>query len=328
MMTRRTLLPMFAAAGFLACIPAAAMAQGAYPNKPIRAIVPFSPGGGTDTLARMVFKELAESLGRPIVIENKPGAGGVIGWAEVARAPADGYTIGLGASTLPPLAEMYDSLPFDPKTAFEFVAPLATVPNVLVASSALPVNNLADLRAYGQKKGPLAYGTPGIGTPQHLAGALFARTVGLKLEHVPYRGTSNAISDVLGDHIPLAFVGLPQALQYSSGNRLKLLGVATSKRSALALDVPTLAEGGLRGYESNYWWDIIVPKGTPPAVLQKLYDATEAVLKSAGMQKALHDAGYEEMLMPRADYLVLLRQEDRKLTQIIRDNNIKLQGSK
>jgi len=328
MKTRRTLLSMLTAAGVLAGIPAAVMAQGAYPNKPIRAIVPFSPGGGTDTLARLVFKELADRLGRTIVIENKPGAGGVIGWAEVARAPADGYTIGLGASTLPPLAEMYDSLPFDPKTAFEFVVPLATVPNVLVASPALPVNNLADLRAYGQKKGPLAYGTPGIGTPQHLAGALFARTAALRLEHVPYRGTSNAISDVLGDHIPLAFVGLPQALQYSSGNRMKLLGVATAKRSTLAPDVPTLAEGGLRGYESNYWWDIIVPKGTPPAVLQKLYDATEAILKSASMQKTLHDAGYEEMLMPRKDYLELLRKEDLKLTQIIRDNSIKLQGPK
>jgi len=133
---------------------------------------------------------------------------------------------------------------------------------------------------------------------------------------------------VLGDHIPLAFVGLPQALQYSNGKRIKLLGVATSKRSALAPDVPTLAEGGLRGYESNYWWDVIVPKGTPPAIVQKLYDATEAVLKSAPMQKTLHDAGYEEMLMQRKDYLELLRQEDRKLTQIIRDNNIKLQGSK
>ncbi|WP_181360482.1 tripartite tricarboxylate transporter substrate binding protein [Variovorax sp. WS11] len=328
MKNKRALLCAFAAAGFLASIPTALMAQGAYPSKPIRAIVPFSPGGGTDTLARMVFKELSENLGRPIVIDNKPGAGGAIGWAEVARAPADGYTIGLGASTLPPLGEMYDSLPFDPKTAFEFVAPLATVPNVLVASAALPINNLADLRAYGRKTGPLAYGTPGVGTPQHLAGALFARTAGLELRHVPYRGTSNAMTDVLGDHIPLAFVGLPLALQYASGNRIKLLGVATSKRSVLAPDVPTLAEGGLQGYESNYWWDIIAPKGTPPAVLQKLYDATEAVLKRASTQKTLHDAGYEEMLMPRKDYLELLRQEDRKLTQIIRDNNIKLQGSK
>src|SRR5438445_2450117 len=133
MTTKRTVLSMLAAAGFLASIPTAVKAQGAYPNKLIRAIVPFSPGGGTDTLARMVFKELADTLGRPIVIENKPGAGGVIGWAEVARAPADGYTIGLCANTLPPLGEMYDSLRFDPKTAFEFVAPLATVPNVLVA---------------------------------------------------------------------------------------------------------------------------------------------------------------------------------------------------
>ena len=328
MKTERILLSVFAAAGLLASIPTAAMAQGTYPDKAIRAIVPFSPGGGTDTLARMVFKELAENLGRTIVIENKPGAGGVLGWAEVARAPADGYTIGMGANTPPPLGEMYDSLPFDPKTAFEFVAPLATVPTVLVASSALPVNNVADLRAYGHKTGPLPYGTPGIGTPQHLAGALLARTAGIELKHIPYRGTSNAITDVLGDHIPLAFVGLPQALQYSAGNRLKLIGVATSKRSTLAPDVPTLAEGGLQGYESNYWWDIIVPRGTPPAVVQKLYDATEAVLKSPSLKKALHDAGYEEMLMPRKDYLELLRQEDRKLTQIIRDNGIKLQSSK
>ena len=326
MKTRRTVLSMLAATALLTGAPTALMAQGAYPGKPIRAIVPFSPGGGTDTLARLVFKELSETLGRPIVIENKPGAGGIIGWAEVARAPADGYTIGVGANTLPPLAEMYDSVPFDPRTAFEFVAPLATVPNVLVASAALPVHNLAELRAYGAKSGPMGYGTPGVGTPQHFAGILFARAAGLELKHIPYRGTSNAINDVLGDHLPLAFVGLPLALQYSSSNRIKLIGVATSKRSVLAPDVPTLAEGGARGYESNYWWDIIVPKGTPPAIVQKLYDATETVLKSASLQKALRDTGYEEMLMPRKDYLELLRQEDRKLTQIIRENDIKLQS--
>lgn len=324
---RRILLSTFAAAGLLACIPAAAMAQDAYPSKPIRAIVPFSPGGATDTLARIVFKGLSEQLGRPIVIDNKPGAGGVIGWHALAGAPADGYTIGLGANTLPPLGEMYDALPFDPKTSFEFVTPLATVPNVLVVSSALPINNISDLLAYGRKTGPLGYGTPGIGTPQHLAGAQLARATGLELKHIAYRGTSNAMADVLGGHIPLAIVGLPLALQYASSKRIKLLGVATSKRSVLAPNVPTLAEGGLRGYESNYWWDIIVPKGAPPAVLQKLYDATEAVLKSASMQKTLHDAGYEEMLMSRKDYLEVLHQEDRKLTQIIRDNKIKLQGA-
>lgn len=325
---RRVLLSTLAATGLLACLPIAAMAQAPYPSKPIRAIVPFSPGGGTDTLARMVFKELAEHLGQPIVIDNKPGAGGVIGWAELARAPADGYTISLGANTLPPLGEMYDSLPFNPKTAFEFVAPLATVPTVLILSSTLPVDNMADLIAHGRKTGPLAYGSPGVGTPQHLAGAQLGRAAGIELRHVPYRGTSNAITDVLGGHIPLAFVGLPQALPYARSDRLKLLGVATSKRSALAPSVPTLAEGGLRGYESNYWWDIIVPKGTPPAIVQKLYDATVTVLKSASMQKTLHEAGYEEILSPRKDYLNLLHQEDLKLTQIIRDNNIKLQGAK
>lgn len=304
----------------------AAVAQ-AYPVKPIRAIIPFSPGGGTDTLARIVLRALSDHLGQPIIIDNKAGAGGMVGWGEAARAPADGYTISLGANTLPLLGEMYDSIPFNPKTDFEFVGPIATVPTALVAKPSLPATNIKELQAYAKSTGgALAYGSPGVATPQHLAGALLAASAGLKLDHIPYKGSSNAITDVIGGHIPLAIVGLPQALQYANGGQLRMIGLASPKRSALAPEIPTIAESGLPGYESSYWWDIIVPRGTPPAVIRKLHDGIDTVLKQPGVRKTLLAAGYEPMVMGRDEYITVLNQDVAKWTKIIRDNKIKLQA--
>lgn len=298
-----------------------------YPSKPIRAIIPFSAGGGTDTLARIVLKALAESLGQPIVLDNKAGAGGAVGWSEVARAAPDGYTISIGATTLPVLGEMYDNLTFDPKRDFEFVAPIATVSSALVAQASLPVKNIRELLAYAKSRGvALPYGTAGVATPQHLAGALLARTAGIRLDHVPYKGTSNAIADTVGGHIPLAIVGLPQALQYAKSGQLRILGVASTQRSPLAPEVPTLAESGVPGYEANYWWDIIVPRGTPPAVVQRLHDELGVVLTKPEVRKTLMAAGYEPMVMGRAEYTAALAQDVAKLTKIVRDNKIKLQG--
>ena len=238
-MQRRNLV-VLAAATLLGISADVSVAQ-SYPDRPIRMIVPYATGGGTDTVTRIVMKKLGEQLGQPIIVENKPGAGGALAYAEVTRAKPDGYTLTAGSAQVALMGLFYDKLSFDPATDIVSVAPMANVPVALVAGSGTPYKTMPEMLAYARKNPAilLSYGTPGVSTPNHLSGVLLSSMAGIKLEHVPYKGTMPAIQDVMGGTLPLAIVGLSTALTHLETGRIRILGVGGATRSPLAADEPT-----------------------------------------------------------------------------------------
>ncbi|MGQ3001702.1 MAG: Bug family tripartite tricarboxylate transporter substrate binding protein [Hydrogenophaga sp.] len=322
-MNRRDFSRLAAAATLLS--PAMLVRAENYPARPVRLIVPYPPGGGTDTLARAVFERVGPLLGQPFVIENKGGAGTTIGLGELARAKADGYTVGVGGSSDPLLPLLYDKLSFNPVSDLSFVSTLATVPIVLVAGPAMPATNLGELLAMARaRKGtPIHYASPGTASPHHLAGIYFSEKAGLPLTHVPYKGTSPAITDLLGGHVPLAMLGLPSALPLVREGKVKILGVATPRRSALAPEIPTLSESGVPGFSAGYWWHVTVPSGTPNAVILKLRETIDQVLRTPALHDSLLAAGFEPMLLSPAEAERALKEDTAKWTKVIRENNIR-----
>jgi tripartite-type tricarboxylate transporter receptor subunit TctC len=303
----------------------AVVAQPAYPDRPIKLLIPFAPGGGTDTAARLVMKKVEDQIGQAIIVENKPGGGGVIAYGELLRSRADGYTLTIGSGSRATMNLFNDKVPFNAANDLVAVVPLANVPIALVASNALPVKNTAEFIAYARANPRLSFGSPGPGTPNHLAGVLLASTIGAELVHVGYKGTSPALQDVMGDHLPLAVVGLSSAMQYVGSGKLKVLGVGSAKRSALAPDIPTLAEGGAKGFDASYWYDITVAAGTPKAVIDRLHAEVNKAVAHPEVRAAFDKQGFEPMVMSRADYLRLLKVEDEKWTRVIKANNIRVE---
>ena len=322
-MQRRTLAAL-AAAALLGLSTTAVVAQ-TYPDRPIRMLVPFAPGGGTDTATRIVMKKVGEQLGQTVVVENKPGAGGALAYAEVARSKPDGYTLTVGSAHLSLMGLIYDKLPFDPANDLVSVAPMANVPVALVASSNAPFKTLAEMLDYARKNPatPLAYGTPGVSTPNHLSGVLLATMAGVKLEHVPYKGVMPAVQDVMAGSIPLAIVGLSTAMSQAETGRIRILGVGGAKRSPLAPNVPTIAEGGVPGYEAGYWYDVSLAKGTPEAIVNRLHAEISKAVQSPEVQEALKKGGFEPLVMSPSENLRALKEEGAKWSKVIRENNIR-----
>jgi tripartite-type tricarboxylate transporter receptor subunit TctC len=322
-MERRTLAAL-AAAALLGLSTTAVVAQ-TYPDRPIRMLVPFAPGGGTDTATRIVMKKVGVQLGQTVVVENKPGAGGALAYAEVARSKPDGYTLTVGSAHLSLMGLIYDKLPFDPATDLVSVAPMANVPVALVASSSAPFKTLAEMLDYARKNPatPLAYGTPGVSTPNHLSGVLLAKMAGIKLEHVPYKGVMPAVQDIMAGSIPLAIVGLSTAMAQAETGRIRILGVGGAKRSPLAPKVPTIAEGGVPGYEAGYWYDVSVAKGTPEAIVNRLHAEISKAVQSPEVQEALKKGGFEPLVMSPSENQRALKEEGAKWSKVIRENNIR-----
>jgi tripartite-type tricarboxylate transporter receptor subunit TctC len=322
-MQRRTLAAL-AAAALLGLSTTAVVAQ-TYPDRPIRMLVPFAPGGGTDTATRIVMKKVGEQLGQTVVVENKPGAGGALAYAEVARSKPDGYTLTVGSAHLSLMGLIYDKLPFDPANDLVSVAPMANVPVALVASSNAPFKTLAEMLDYARKNPatPLAYGTPGVSTPNHLSGVLLATMAGIKLEHVPYKGVMPAVQDVMAGSIPLAIVGLSTAMAQAETGRIRILGVGGAKRSPLAPNVPTIAEGGVPGYEAGYWYDVSVAKGTPEAIVNRLHAEITKAVQSPEVQEALKKGGFEPLVMSPSENRRALKEDGAKWSKVIRENNIR-----
>lgn len=322
-MNRRDFSRIAAAAALFS--PASALWADTYPSRPIRLIVPYPPGGGTDTLARAVFERAGSLLGQTFVIENKGGAGTTIGLGELARARPDGYTVGVGGSSDPLLPLLYDKLSFNPVSDLTFVSTLATVPIVLVAGPAMPAGTLAELLAFARarKGASINYASAGMASPHHLAGIYFGEKAGIALTHVPYKGTGPAITDVIGGHVPLAMLGLPSALPLAREGKVKILGVATAQRSALAPDVPTLSESGVPGFSAGYWWHVTVPSGTPRPIVEKLRDTINQVLRTPALSESLLGAGFEPMLLSPAEAERALKEDTAKWTKVIRENNIR-----
>ena len=278
----------------LAC-PCTLMAQEApWPNKPIKFIVPYLAGGTTDQVARTTGEFVGRKLGQAVVIENRPGAGGNIGMDAVAKAAADGYTIGFGAISTNALnPHIYKQMAFDPRKDFTAVSMLGYSTIVLtVAPPGVPARNVPDFVAYAKTHPGLSYGTAGAGTSMHLAGAMFAQMTGTELTHVPYKGSGPAINDMLGGHLPVMFDNLPASLPHIQTGKLRALAVAGKTRAAALPDVPTLAEAGLKGYGIDPWFGVFAPAGMDPKLTQRLSLAFNEALRDPEVKAKLIKSGF------------------------------------
>src|SRR3954454_15186542 len=250
---------------------AAALAQD-YPAKPLRFIVPFPPGGGNDTVARAIAQQMSPALGQPVVIDNRPGAGGSIGADLAAKAPADGYTLflaGVGSHVVNP--NLHAKLPYDPVRDFAPVTLVASAPSVLVVNPGVPARTLAELTAYARANpGKLNYASNGNGSAAQLAATMYESMAGVKMVHVPYKGIAPAMTDLLSGEVQLMFGTIVALVPHIQAGKLRALAVTSKKRSSLLTDIPTLAESGLPEYEAGSWYGILAPAGTPPDIIAKL----------------------------------------------------------
>ena len=307
---RATLIALTFGAATLATLPLAAAAADAFPAKPIRFVVPYAAGGTTDLVARTVGQRVAEKLGQPVVIENRPGAGGNIGMDAVAKAAPDGYTIGFGAISTNALnPHIYKQVPFDPRKDFTAISLLGTSTIVLEVSPSLPVKTVPELIAYAKAHPGLTYATAGTGTSMHLAGAMFSQMTHTGLTHVPYKGSSPAINDMLGGHIAVMFDNLPASLPHIQAGKLRALAVAGKSRSPSLPDVPTLAEAGLPGYAVEPWFGVYGPANLPAPVVQALNAAFVEALGRADVREKLTQAGFNPKGSSAAELQTLTLQE-------------------
>ncbi|WP_422650790.1 Extra-cytoplasmic solute receptor [Cupriavidus sp. H18C1] len=293
-----------------------------YPGRPIRIVVGFPTGGAPDTLARIVSEKISPSWGQPVVVDNKPGAGGNIGAEAVARAPGDGYTLALGTvGTHSINGAVYSKLPYDMVKDFTPVILLATTPNVLVVHPGVPAKTTAELIALAKSKpGALTFGTPGIGTSPHVAGELFNTVAGVKITHVPYKGRAMAIPDLLGGHITMMFDNLPSALPVIKEGKLRALGVTSLKRSASAPDIPTLAEQGLSGFQADSWFAIFAPATTPKDVVAKLNTELNRIFTLPDVQAKLKTLGLDPVLGTPDALALFQKAEIAKWAKVVKDS--------
>ncbi|MBY4947263.1 tripartite tricarboxylate transporter substrate binding protein [Cupriavidus respiraculi] len=318
---RRTLLRIAVAALSATAIAPAIGAD--YPAKPIRFVVPYAAGGTTDLVARTVGQRVGEKLGQPVVIENRPGAGGNIGMDVVAKAAPDGYTIGFGAISTNALnPHIYKSVPFDPRKDFTAVSLLGTSTIVLEVGAGFPVKTVRELVSYAKTHPGLTYATAGAGTSMHLAGVMFAQATGTNLTHAPYKGSSPAINDLLGGHINVMFDNLPASLPHIQAGKLRALAVAGKTRSPSLPDVPTLAEAGLEGYAVEPWFGVYGPAGLPAPVLQALNAAFVEALANPEVRDKLAKAGFNPKGSSAAELQSLTLSEYERFGKVARTANI------
>lgn len=292
---------------FAAALAFAGAAAAQYPERPIKIIVPFGPGGFTDVAARILQKELAPALGQSIIIENKPGAGSTIGTAEVAKAKPDGYTLAMISTTHVISPHLYRQMPYDAVRDFTPVMKLAEGPYVLVVHPSLNVKTVGELIALARSEpGKIDYASSGNGSAQHLVGALFTTMANVKLNHVPYKGSNQAMNDVIGGQVKVSFVGVPNALPNLKSGKLKALGVSTGKRYGELSDVPTIEESGVPGYDATVWLGLLAPPGTPREIVQKLNTEITKVLSSPDARKLMASAGVDVATSSPEDFASLL----------------------
>jgi tripartite-type tricarboxylate transporter receptor subunit TctC len=316
-------------AAILACIAPLANAAAAepFPNRPVRLIVPFPPGGGTDILARPVAQKLGEKWGQPVIIENRAGAGGNIGTEAAARAPADGYTLVLGTVGTHAINQsLYRNLSYDATRDFVAITMVANTPNILVVNPSVPVKSVADLIALAKAKpGVLNYASPGNGTPPHLAAEIFKSMAGLSITHVPYKGSGPAMTDLLGGQVQMMIANAPVVIPLIKTGKLVGLASTSAQRPSMLRDMPTLSESGLQGYEADTWYGLFAPAGTPPDVVKKLNADVVAVLKSAEIQSFFTEQGAEVIGDSSADANAKVRTEVKKWHDVIQSIGLKLE---
>ena len=301
----------------------AAFAQSAapnFPNKPVRIIVPQTPGGASDALARIVGQKLSEKWGQPVVIENRPGAGGNIGMDAVAKAPGDGHTLLMsyvGSHAINP--SIYSKLPFDPEADFVAVATLANVPFVAAVNASVPVSNMKSLAAYAGQK-PVAFGSAGNGSVNHLLGEMFNTASGAKMQHVPYKGAAPALTDLISGQIQVVFTSLPSVAQHIRAGTVKGLSVTGSKRSAAFKDIPTIAESGFPGFVINPWFGLFASKGTPSNVARQINADIKKVMEDKDVLDRFAAVGAEPFETTPQEFQTILNADIKTWAAVVKSS--------
>ena len=307
-------------ASLFAAVPAAA--QAAYPSKTITIIVPFAAGGTTDILARILGQALTAELGQTVIVDNRAGAGGNIGGQAAARAAADGYTLFMGTvGTHAINASLYKKMPFDPVKDFAPLSRVANVPNLLVANPAQPFKTVKELIAYAKANpGKLNFASSGNGSSIHLSGELFKSMAKVDMQHVPYKGSAPAVTDLLGNQVAIMFDNMPSAIQHVRSGKLRAIAVTTAKRSPELPDVPTIAEAGVPGYEATSWFGMFAPAATAPAVITRLNTAIAKVLAQPEVKKQINDQGAEVYTETPTQFSAFIEKESAKWSKVVKDS--------
>jgi tripartite-type tricarboxylate transporter receptor subunit TctC len=321
-MCRRAALSLAATLALLA--PHAAAAD-AYPARPVRFVVAFPPGGGTDIIARSIAQKLAERLAQQVVVDNRPGAGGNIGTDIVAKSAPDGYTLLMGsAGPLAINASLFATMPFDPIKDLAPVTLAASTPNVLVVHPSLKATTVSELIALAKARpGEINFASSGHGTPAHLAGELFNSMAGVKMVHVPYKGAAPALADLLGGQVQLMFSTMPPALPHVKDRKLRALAVTSAKRSPAAPELPTLDEIALPGFEANTWHGVAVPAGTPTTIIARLNREIVAILHLPDVVVRLSGQGAEPVGSTPEDFAAYIRSETLKWAKVVKESGAK-----
>ena len=317
-------LGLLALALVAATVPASAQSPDAWPSKPVRFILPFPPGGGTDILGRLIAERLTANLGQPVVTENRGGAGGNVGAEAAAKSAPDGYTIVLVAPSLAISPSLYSKLNYDPVKDFAPVSLVATVPNVMVTHPSLPARTLAEfIQLAKTKPGEMNFGSGGSGTSNHLAGELFNIVAGVKLVHVPYKGVNLAMNDALSGRIQLVVIGIPAAAPHIKAGRLRALALVAPQRSSVLPEVPTVAEAGLPKFEVTTWYGILAPAGTPKAIVSRLNAELVKIMHAPETKERLDAMATDPVTSTPEEFAGLIRREIAKWAEVVRDAGLK-----
>jgi tripartite-type tricarboxylate transporter receptor subunit TctC len=315
-----------AAASFCAAGQAQAQAASTYPTKPIHIVVTFTSGGAPDILARLIGEKLNAAWGQPVIVDNKPGAGGNIGADYVAKSAPDGYNLVLGTvGTHSINGALYQNMPYDMVKDFTPVTLLASTPNMLVVNNDVPAKNLKEFIALGKKEGKMTFASSGAGTSIHVSGELFKTMTGIDMQHIPYKGRASAIPDLLGGRVTMMFDNMPSSLPLVREGKLRAIGVTSAKRSAAAPDIPTLAESGLPGFEAVSWFAMFAPANTPAPVVNKLQAEISKILKSPDISKKLLDLGLDPSGSTPAELAAYQKSEIAKWSKVVKDSGAKVE---
>ena len=307
-----------------ALAPGWARAQDAWPSRPIRFILPFPPGGGTDILGRLIAERLTANLGQPVVAENRGGAGGNVGAEAAAKSAPDGYTIVLVAPSLAISPSLYSKLNYDPVKDFAPVSLVATVPNVMITNPEVPARTLKEFIALAKSKPwQMNFGSGGSGTSNHLAGELFNIVAGVKLVHIPYKGVNLAMNDVISGRVQLVFIGIPAAVPHIKAGRLRALALVAPNRSSVLPDVPTVAEAGLPKFEVTTWYGILAPAGTPAPIIERLNGELRKVMHSSELKPRLEALATDPVTSTPEEFADLIKREIAKWAEVVREAGVK-----
>jgi len=313
------------ALAFAALALLATLAQAQYPNKPIKLVVPWPPGGAVDTIGRLIAQHIAEPLGQPVLIDNRAGAAGAIGSEVVAKAEPDGYTLLMGSTTVISVNPALQQLPYKP-TDFSPITMVAFVPHILVIPAEVPANNLKEFVAWAKaNRGRVSYASAGPGTPHHIAGEMFKSLAGIDMLQVPYKGTGPALVDLLTNRVQFMSVEAVAALPHVKAGKLKALGVATPQRNALAPDIPTVAEAGIPGFEITAWYGVVAPNGVPKQAATLLATTISKAMEAPTFREKLTNLGATPVGGTPEQFGEILQRENAKWAKAIKDANIRLE---